>query len=62
MWQADDFFRREAEEATRQNPEWDYSKVMGEGVKGFLVSIYDTILSCLFLLSGHLLHVHVLYW
>ena len=24
---ADEFFRREAEEATRQNPEWDYSKV-----------------------------------
>ena len=28
--QADDFFRREAEEATRQNPEWDYSKVRDE--------------------------------
>lgn len=26
MMQADEFFRREAEESTRQNPEWDYSK------------------------------------
>lgn len=26
MVQADDFFRREAEESTRQNPDWDYSK------------------------------------
>jgi len=28
MLQADDFFRREAEEATRQNPDWDYSREM----------------------------------
>jgi len=26
MLQADDFFRREAEESTRQNPDWDYAK------------------------------------
>lgn len=26
MMQADEFFRREAEDSTRQNPEWDYSK------------------------------------
>lgn len=26
MMQADEFFRREAEESTRQNPDWDYSK------------------------------------
>jgi hypothetical protein len=26
MMAADEFFRREAEESTRQNPEWDYSK------------------------------------
>mmetsp|Transcript_2493 Transcript_2493/g.2602 ORF Transcript_2493/g.2602 Transcript_2493/m.2602 type:complete len:284 (+) Transcript_2493:145-996(+) len=26
MMQADEFFRREAEEATRQNPDWDYIK------------------------------------
>ena len=24
MMQADDFFRREAEDSTRQNPDWDY--------------------------------------
>jgi len=26
MMQADDFFRREAEDSTRQNPDWDYTK------------------------------------
>ena len=26
MMQADEFFRREAEESTRQNPDWDYGK------------------------------------
>jgi len=26
MMQADEFFRKEIEEATRSNPEWDYSK------------------------------------
>ena len=26
MMQADEYFRREAEEATRQNPDWDYAR------------------------------------
>lgn len=26
MMQADEYFRREAEDSTRQNPDWDYSK------------------------------------
>ena len=26
MMQADEFFRKEIEEATRSNPDWDYSK------------------------------------
>ncbi len=26
MMQADEFFRKEIEESTRSNPEWDYSK------------------------------------
>ena len=48
MGQADDFFRREAEEATRQNPEWDYSKVRVEGEKGSIVSYYSSLAPFLF--------------
>lgn len=51
MSQADDFFRREAEEATRQNPEWDYSKVMSEGVEGSIVSCYSSPAPFLFVLA-----------
>jgi hypothetical protein len=38
MMSADDFFRREAEESTRQNPDWDYSKEV-VGLKGAMSEI-----------------------
>ena len=38
MMSADEYFRREAEESTRQNPEWDYSKETSN-LKGALSEI-----------------------
>ena len=57
MMAADEFFRREAEESTRQNPDWDYVKesqmlkqTLGE-VAGRGMFCHPFILRCILLLT-----------